>query len=411
MAYRVDEQVIRGEIDNRARDRVTGKIWMTGAEHPLTLDLQGNPWRDLVGHRLVFENPSPKGDYPEGLRLEQKGRVGDITASRKVKVPECSMEELMEHYRKKTSFPWHWGNSLYLEWYSEFNGRVVIESSDFTLKVEGEATWHMSEAEERQQMEANLANLHGFMDDMARLMELADQADADEEADAEMPEVEAEAIAEDEKMNLLFDRAEARLQREGLKEDIEAWERIYEEEREKLRREMGEPDPEPLTPEEMEAHEKWIEEMNAICEEAVEEMEQNPPEDPPDHPLVERCRELGLKIHHDIHESGWVPEAASPEHPLLDIGSTVCIAASKLSGAMSHLRRHGDWPPPEWAAGDMLVRLKKARELLKDTLLGLDTAEAQNLGVPQWRAAVRPEVEDILAEVRRLIEEIRDAYQ
>eukprot|EP01031_Cornospumella_fuschlensis_P019204 gene19204-23528_t len=34
MAWRIDQSVIRGEIDNRTRDRVTGRIWFEGRADP-----------------------------------------------------------------------------------------------------------------------------------------------------------------------------------------------------------------------------------------------------------------------------------------------------------------------------------------------------------------------------------------
>jgi len=35
----------------------------------------------------------------------------------------------------------HWGNSLYLEWHSARNGRVVIEATDYELTIEPEPAW------------------------------------------------------------------------------------------------------------------------------------------------------------------------------------------------------------------------------------------------------------------------------
>jgi hypothetical protein len=146
MAWRIDEQVIRGEIDNRVRGRVTGTIWFHGKDEAVTLDLQGNAWRDLAGHLLRFTNPDPPKDFDlTGLATWQRGVAGDITASRKVKVPECTMEELHALFAAGQPFPWHWGNSLYLEWFSDDNGRVVIESSSFQLEIDGPAAWSMSE--------------------------------------------------------------------------------------------------------------------------------------------------------------------------------------------------------------------------------------------------------------------------
>lgn len=64
MAWRIADFVIRGEIDNRSRDRVVGKIWIHGHKKPIELELAGNPWRDLAGQYLRFENPIPPGRCP-----------------------------------------------------------------------------------------------------------------------------------------------------------------------------------------------------------------------------------------------------------------------------------------------------------------------------------------------------------
>ncbi len=124
MAWRIDEAVVRGEIDNRVRGRVTGRIWLVDRDEPVELDLAGNAWRDLAGRRLEFTNPEPKPRDLKGLGVRQTGMIGDCTASRKVKVPEVSMDELMELYKQRKPFPWHWGNSLYLEWFGTGNDRV-----------------------------------------------------------------------------------------------------------------------------------------------------------------------------------------------------------------------------------------------------------------------------------------------
>lgn len=168
MAWRIDEAVIRGEIDNRARNRVVGKIWFIGRSDPVELELRGNCWRDLAGRRLEFSNPKPKAGVLSGFARRQEGVVGDITASRKVKVPEIPHEQIGEYYLAKKPFPWHWGNSLYLEWHSARNGRVVIESAGFELKVVAEAAWEMTGAEEEQQRRANGAALIAFMDRLGK---------------------------------------------------------------------------------------------------------------------------------------------------------------------------------------------------------------------------------------------------
>jgi len=408
MAWRIHDAVIRGEIDNRQKGEVTGTIWLRGRADPVELRLKGNPWRDLAGVKLKFSNPSPSEDLPEGLAVMQVGKTGDITASRKVKVPDCSTEELMLHIKNRTPFPWHWGNALYLEWYSETNGRVVIESSEYVMEVEGEAFWQMSGAEELEQQEESLEHLDGFMQDLSRVLEFSEEVQAPEDEDANPAPEELEAQAHHDKMNLLFDRTQARMTAEGLEDDFESWERIYAEEREKLRVERGEPPPREPTPEELLAREEWIDEMNRICEETMEAWENEPPPEPEKHPLQERCQELAHKISDDIKDSGWIPPDSGMEHPLEELRFGLFAASTKLAGALGHHVARA-WPPPDYAAGDTLYRLKKARDLLRDALLGLDSADEENLGSAPWRAAVRAEIVEILQNVIILIKEVRDS--
>jgi hypothetical protein len=190
MAWRIDEQVIRGEIDNRTRGRVTGRIWFAGRAEPVELDLAGNCWRDLAGRRLEFANPEPKPGRLTGLAARQTGAVGDITASRKVKVPEIPMDQIGEYYSRRQPFPWHWGNSLYLEWFGERNGRVVIESAAFELKIVGDAAWEMTSPEEEDQRRANAQALTGFMDRLTQA--LAAAAEKAEEDSAENDDADDE---------------------------------------------------------------------------------------------------------------------------------------------------------------------------------------------------------------------------
>lgn len=171
MAWRIDETVIRGEIDNRVRGRVTGRIWFVGRAEPVELELKGDCWRDLAGRKLEFANPRPRPGELTGFAPRQAGVVGDITASRKVKVPEIPLEQIGEYYAAKKPWPWHWGNSLYLEWFSRRNGRVVIETAEFDLRIVGESAWEMTPAEEIGQRQANGMAITEFMGRLAEAIE------------------------------------------------------------------------------------------------------------------------------------------------------------------------------------------------------------------------------------------------
>lgn len=187
MAWRIDEHVIRGEIDNRTRGRVTGRIWFAGRDEPVDLELTGNAWRDLAGRRLEFTNPDPKPGLADSFVAVQRGVVGDITASRKVKVPEIPMDQIGEYYAQRKKWPWHWGNCLYLEWFSARNGRVVIESPFFHLTVAPDFAWDMTEPEELEQRRANGEALTSFM---GRLAEAVERAQADASSDDDAPAAE-----------------------------------------------------------------------------------------------------------------------------------------------------------------------------------------------------------------------------
>jgi len=146
MAWRIHEHVVRGEIDNRTRERVHGHIWLAGIDEPLVLDLTGDCHPDLAGCLLAFENPTPTALTTQPPAIQQHGTAGDITAARKVRVFDIPLEEALEMIHAGQKPPEHMANSLYLEWYSNRNGRVVVESSEYRLKV-SEPEWRFTAEE------------------------------------------------------------------------------------------------------------------------------------------------------------------------------------------------------------------------------------------------------------------------
>jgi hypothetical protein len=412
MAWRIEESLIRGELDNRIRGRVTGRLWFTGRAEPVTLDLRGNAWRDLAGHVLRFTNPDPKPGDLGSFASVQRGVTGDISASRKVKVPDCTMDELMVFCEARKPFPWHWGNSLYLEWHSETNGRVVIESAGYQLELDSECAWSMDESSEAEQRTANGQALSAFMQQLSGAMS-AETPDEDEDAPTSKSEASADANAA--RMDRLLDRVTGRMQREALAPSEFA--RVMEEERKRLRLERGEPEPTPLTPDEKAIQGRWIDTMNAAAQEvlaAAEAADTNLPEgDEPSgtpahwHPLVERCYALAHRLMDEPEQRGWLTEADGREHPLRELMEGALGSAGKLAGALGSTLDSLPWPPESPLAGAVLVRLKKARGHLRDALAGLDAAAKQNLADAGWCVEVGAEATAILTEVERLIAEVR----
>lgn len=172
MAWRIHDSVQRGEIDNREKGVVRGRIWLHGRKEAVELELRGNALADLAGCLLTFENPEetiPMRTDAEFKRL-QRGTIGDLTASRKVRVFDIPFEEAYERLKKKLPVPEHIANSLHLEWFSDANGRVVIESADYRLTVSA-PSWRLSPEEEQQRQADAEAGWSGFVDQLNEAVE------------------------------------------------------------------------------------------------------------------------------------------------------------------------------------------------------------------------------------------------
>ncbi|MFK7851391.1 MAG: hypothetical protein AB8D78_10475 [Akkermansiaceae bacterium] len=162
MAWRLDEAIEHGIIDNTVEGITTGKIWLAGRDEPLILSLNGDCWRDLAGTSLEFENPNPRVLHElSDLDPEQTGTVGDITASLKMRISEIVGDGIHE-FSSSLEGPCQWRNIFYLEWFSETNGRVLVEAPSFSLTV-SERTWEMDEDLEEAQKLANMSSMRDFM--------------------------------------------------------------------------------------------------------------------------------------------------------------------------------------------------------------------------------------------------------
>jgi hypothetical protein len=220
MAWRIDQQVIRGELDSRTKGQVTGTIWLAGRSEPLRLRLEGDPWRDWAGCHLRFSNRSPgdeEGDL-SGLATEQKGACGDMTVSRKVRTPPEPVKEwLAQGAPGKDNLPW--SNSIYLEWFSDRNGRVVIELTRYALEL-SEPAWSMTEYEELEQRKRNFGEMQDFM---IRLQDALKEAAAedclrsgDSEDECSEAELDAEERESDRTLDLIFEIEELKRKARGL---------------------------------------------------------------------------------------------------------------------------------------------------------------------------------------------------
>ncbi|MCE9612425.1 MAG: hypothetical protein K8R23_19675 [Chthoniobacter sp.] len=161
MAWSIEEHLVHGEIENRTRGRVTGALWFLGRSEPVRLDLRGDCAPDLAGCTLAFENPEPRAGLRDEIAADQRGHVGIITASQRVKDLDCSIDEFLRTDNKS----WHWANALCLEWFSIRNGRVVIQTTKYKLRVSAPA-WTMTDEEYRISRQASAADYLADMEKM-----------------------------------------------------------------------------------------------------------------------------------------------------------------------------------------------------------------------------------------------------
>lgn len=372
MAWRIEENVTRGEIDNRTKGVVRGRIWLHGRPNPLELDLEGNAHPDLAGCLLTFENPSPTTPHPhlDGLVTDQTGTIGDLTASRKVRVFDLPFEEAYAQIQRGERPSEHLANCLYLEWYSQRNGRVVVESTEYRLQI-SEPAWRPTPEEEQRRAEESAAGFAGFL---GRLTEAVDQAKTDVPEDRALDEFEwekafreSDAVAD--KVGELHDKF-------GEHPDFE----------EILAKEMGWDDEE----EETVSFESFdetgegrlsVEEINEITAEAIAHPLQPRPETEGvdwvrdaegriSHPLVRRILERGLELWHWCNDRGLLNHDDEPDLPEMIFQFECCGA--KCAGALGRL----PYDDPRAEGGFIVAALKRALAKLHLSLAAAERVKA-----------------------------------
>jgi len=339
MAWRIQDNVIRGEIDNRTKGVVRGRIWLRGIEEPIVLELTGNAHADLAGCLLRFENPLP----PVPMRTDatfnplQCGRIGDLTASRKVRVFDIPVAEAWAMIKRGEKPPEHMANSLYLEWFSEANGRVVIEGADWKVDLSAPA-WRLTPEDEQQRAQAAADGMAGFMQKLTEAVEAQqeDKPEAIENWDEFawekfLRESDARAAKYTELLEKYGDDpdAEERIDKE-MGWDEESCRRRHEEAQargedvlseEEMNASLAEAESnvqEPLVPDPLTEGVDWI----RTGEERVV------------HPLQHRCTESAMALWHACDEHGLTK---GNDQDLSDLLSEFQITGAKLAGALNSL--------------------------------------------------------------------------
>ena len=155
MAIRLGEFVRAGTIDCSVRGAITGEILIEGMDAAMKLNLKGAPHPDIAGCILTFTNPEIDvldGEIADHLELEQTGFAGDMSAAQKRKVLSMPLDEFSLATEEEREAATVWKNTLYLEWFSHYNGRIVIEAVDYEWTIDL-PRWTLTEEDIAEQAE------------------------------------------------------------------------------------------------------------------------------------------------------------------------------------------------------------------------------------------------------------------
>ena len=399
MAFRIHDSVVRGEIDNRVKGTVRGKIWLESRAEPITLDLKGNAHRDLAGCLLTFTNPLKRVVHPhlDLLNPVQRGVAGDLTAARKARVFDLPFEEAYAMLKRKQDPPEHLANALYLEWFSEANGRVVIESADYQLTI-SEPSWQLSPEDEERRARDVAAAMDEFIQRLTAAIERQQRGQKDPEEPWDEHDYERFLRESDARTDKYIEL----LEKYGDSDAAEA----------KIAKEMGWDKDEELTGEEVERQREWIEEMNRACEEALNEP---PPEPEPHregidwirttdgdvrHPLQHRCFENAIKFRQQADELGL---ERCEDRDLDQFLSEFQITSVKLAGALSGLAQGHDFRDNAFT----VAYLKRALDHLHKAQAGLEALVPKTLFPKGTLIEARQELLEIRQGILNLMDEFR----
>ncbi len=169
MAWRLERYLQRGELDNTQLGWTIGWLQLDGLDDPLQLKLAGNCHPDLAGWKFRIHRIEPElsddeapADY-SGISRDQSGHVGDITADQMIKHHDLPDDELVHRLMAGEKPPFTWRKCLYLEWFSNANGRVMIQSTRLEVERIGERAFQLTEDEWKEQARRNSEEFNHFM--------------------------------------------------------------------------------------------------------------------------------------------------------------------------------------------------------------------------------------------------------
>jgi hypothetical protein len=386
MAWRIHDHVLRGEIDNRTPHRVTGRIWLSGVEEPLTLDLDGDCHPDLAGCLLEFENPSPVSLKTRPPALRQRGTAGEITAARKVRVFDIPVAEAYTMAKRGERPPAHMANCLYVEWFSDRSGAVVIESTEYRMKISA-PVWRFTSEEiaerERQAAEgdtsfANAVDADGTVEnwDEFRCEQLLRESDMTGEKYRRL--LEKYADHPDSEQIIAREMGWTSLEEMLATEDVESGDEDEEEELEEAEEELPDPEREGID---------WVHDED---ERVI-------------HPVAKHARGVMRALLDELKDED--ENLRESEDALGRFSSQFMILSVKLSSALSFIAR-GD----RYMDRCMIIAwLKRALEIHNEVLTAADAITDHSIFSAARLAYYRKELFRIREEILAVIGQLRRA--
>lgn len=374
-----------------------GRIWLLDKEQPIALELTGNCRRDLAGCLVTFVNPQPVAAAAEfdQLAQTQTGTAGDMTASRKVRTFDIPLEDALAIIRKGGSPAEHMANSLYIEWFSDANGRVVIESADYTIQV-SEPFWTLPPKAEQKQIESTNQAMLEWLDRLDAAHQSREPEEFDPEAEKPLDEfgyekVMRESDARTDKYMELLEKYEGHPDQEKIVAREMGWEWLEEaleaDERGALppHEEMEVPE---LVPNPATEGVDWIRDKNGRIK----------------HPLSERSFQSAMSIWHFCDEHGLLGEQGD-----LDLHEMVFefqTTGAKIAGALNSLAYDDDDDCRD--GGFVVAALKRALNYLHKSVAAAERVAQKNLLPADRLESFRAELFQIREEMLTLMQKYRE---
>ena len=402
MAWRLHEHVLRGRIDNRTRGRVAGEIWLAGIDQPLVLELTGDCAPDLAGCELGFENPDAIPMATKPPAPQQRGPAGDITAARKVRLFDVPPDEAIAMSRRGETPPEHMANAVYLEWFSERSGRVVIESADYRLQI-SEPAWRYTK-EEIAERDRRIAE-----EETPFAIALTQDGETQEWDEVRYEQFLRESDALTEKYGRLLEKYADHPDSERIIAREMGWSWLEEaldqqDEEKESRQESGDEDLEM----------KADQEKKDGSGDDIEDYEFLPPDPIREgidwvrderghilHPIEKRAHDVSHGLLDELRATEHFPE--EEDEQVAEFVSGFMTLSAKLAGALGGVARGDDFFEP----GMVIAWLKRILEILNKTIAAAEAARGKDFLPAERFAYYRIELFAIREEVLELIKQLR----